>query len=68
MDDRDSTAGLCAQCTHCRPVHSARGSTFYRCERAESDPAFVRYPRLPVIRCAGFVRTGSPAVTLASTR
>ena len=47
-------AGLCARCAHARPVTSARGSTFWRCARSEWDPRFPRYPRLPVLRCAGF--------------
>lgn len=49
-----SAVGLCAQCQQCRIVGSARGSTFYRCLRADVDPDFTRYPRLPVVRCAGY--------------
>jgi len=60
MDNRDSAVGLCAHCVHCRPVHSARGATFYRCHRAMSEPAFPRYPRLPVEQCAGFVPIDNP--------
>ncbi len=46
--------GLCATCRHARVVHSSRGSTFYLCQLAESDPRFDKYPRLPVPRCAGY--------------
>jgi molybdenum cofactor cytidylyltransferase len=46
--------GLCASCRHVHIVQSARGSTFYLCRLAESDPRFSRYPRLPVLRCAGY--------------
>jgi hypothetical protein len=46
--------GLCATCRHAHVVHSSRGSTFYRCQLAETDPRFSRYPRLPVLRCAGY--------------
>jgi len=49
-------AGLCATCAHARPVTSARGSTFWRCGLHERDPRFAKYPRLPVLRCEGFVR------------
>jgi hypothetical protein len=49
-----ATVGLCATCVHARTTTTARGSTFYRCGRAESDARFVRYPRLPVVRCVGF--------------
>jgi hypothetical protein len=47
-------AGLCATCRHCHRVHNARGSTFYRCLRADTDARFARYPRLPVHECPGF--------------
>jgi hypothetical protein len=46
--------GLCAKCAHVKVVSSARGSAFYLCERAKSDPRYAKYPRLPVLRCAGF--------------
>ncbi len=49
-----SAVGLCAQCEHCRIVGNARGSTFYRCARADVDPNFPRYPGLPVLRCTGY--------------
>lgn len=49
-------AGLCAACVHVRLVRSGRGSAFYLCRRSESDPRFARYPRLPVVQCAGFER------------
>jgi hypothetical protein len=45
--------GLCASCRHARIVHSSRGSMFYMCRLAETDPRFAKYPRLPVLRCAG---------------
>ena len=48
--------GLCAACLHARSQASARGSRFWRCARADRDPAYRRYPRLPVRECAGFER------------
>jgi len=53
-------AGLCATCRHARVQTAARGSVFWRCLRAETDPRFARYPRLPVHACAGYER-GMPA-------
>jgi hypothetical protein len=47
-------AGLCDGCRHQRLVPNSRGSVFSLCERSRSDPAYPRYPRLPVERCAGF--------------
>jgi hypothetical protein len=46
--------GLCGRCRYARVVQSRRGSTFYLCGRARTDPRFPRYPVLPVLRCAGF--------------
>ena len=48
--------GLCADCRHARVQHTARGSEFWRCLRAETDAAYPRYPALPVRECAGFER------------
>ena len=45
--------GLCATCTHLRLLASPR-SVFVRCGLAATDPAFPRYPPLPVRRCAGY--------------
>jgi hypothetical protein len=47
-------AGLCDSCRHQRLVRNTRGSQFSLCERSKHDPAYPRYPRLPVVRCAGF--------------
>lgn len=47
-------AGLCGTCRHAHRVVSDRGSCFLLCGRAAEDPRFARYPRLPVLRCAGF--------------
>jgi hypothetical protein len=47
-------AGLCADCRHARRVESARGSRFFLCGRAVSDPSFLKYPRLPVLACRGY--------------
>ena len=37
-----------------RRVESDRGSTFYRCALADTDPRFTKYPRLPVLQCDGY--------------
>jgi len=46
--------GLCADCRHARRIDSRRGSSFLLCGRAADDPRYVRYPRLPVLRCPGY--------------
>ncbi len=45
--------GLCAGCVHLRLLASPR-SVFVRCGLAATDPAYPRYPPLPVVSCAGF--------------
>jgi hypothetical protein len=53
-------AGLCATCAHVEIVRSDRGSVFYLCKLSASDPRFPKYPRLPVLTCAGYEeRSGS---------
>ncbi|TML26791.1 MAG: hypothetical protein E6G30_07890 [Actinobacteria bacterium] len=47
-------AGLCDTCRHQRVVRNTRGSEFSLCERSRTDPAYPRYPRVPVVRCAGY--------------
>jgi hypothetical protein len=44
--------GLCATCAHLRLL--AARSVFVFCGLSETDPAFPRYPPLPVRRCAGY--------------
>lgn len=46
--------GLCTACRYAREVVSTRGSRFVLCERSQTDPAYPRYPRLPVVVCAGY--------------
>jgi hypothetical protein len=48
------TAGLCDRCRHQRIVQNTRGSSFSLCELSRTNPAFPRYPRLPVESCEGF--------------
>ena len=53
MGMRRQAAGLCDSCVHQRVVRNTRGSSFSLCERSRTDPAYPRYPRLPVRDCAG---------------
>jgi GNAT superfamily N-acetyltransferase len=52
--DEARAAGLCASCHHVERIVSARGSTFYLCQRSRTDARFPKYPRLPVRACAGY--------------
>jgi hypothetical protein len=49
-------AGLCDSCAHQQIVRNTRGSVFSLCRRSRSDPAYPRYPRVPVLSCPGFER------------
>jgi hypothetical protein len=51
--------GLCEGCGNSKKVASGRGSVFYLCRLSERDPRFARYPRLPVLTCAGYA-PGTP--------
>jgi len=53
MVGEDPAPGLCAECRHVRTIASARGSLFWLCLRADTDPSYARYPRLPVTACPG---------------
>ena len=52
--------GLCATCQHCRIVPGER-ATFYMCRRSAVDPAYPKYPRLPVVACPGYEPGGGAA-------
>jgi hypothetical protein len=54
-------AGLCETCLHQRVIRNTRGSSFSLCERAKADPTFPKYPRLPVVACAGYEAERSEA-------
>jgi hypothetical protein len=54
--DDSRRVGLCFDCLHAQRIQSDRGSTFFRCKLWESDANFPKYPRLPVLRCAGYCR------------
>lgn len=51
--------GLCLTCRHARRVETKR-SVFWRCALAGVDPRFDKYPRLPMLECAGY-ETEEPA-------
>ena len=67
--------GLCDSCRHQRLVANTRGSTFSLCERSRTDDRFPKYPRVPVLACAGHEPPDAPdpdparaAVTDAAAR
>jgi hypothetical protein len=57
-DTSSPRAGLCSGCAFQRLVGNTRGSRFSLCERSKIDPAFPKYPRLPVLACRGYEPRG----------
>ena len=61
-DETDAgKAGLCASCKHVQVNKSDRGAVFYFCRLSASDARFPKYPRLPVVVCAGYEKSEEPA-------
>ena len=54
----EADPGLCGSCAHSNVVTSSRGSDFFLCRLASSDPRFPRYPVLPVLSCRGYEPAG----------
>lgn len=46
--------GLCGTCLNVDFIRSDRGSVFLRCRLAVADSRFAKYPRLPMLDCAGW--------------
>jgi hypothetical protein len=47
--------GLCLDCIHAELVPHPRGAEPYRmCRRSKTDPAYPKYPPLPVRVCPGY--------------
>jgi len=61
VSSRPPVAGLCDSCRHQRLVPNTRGSVFSLCERSRQDPAYPRYPPVPVLSCPGFEPAPAPA-------
>ena len=59
--DEETQVGLCLHCRHARIVVSRAESRFYLCKRSRTDPAYPKYPRLPVLQCDGYEREGDSA-------
>lgn len=54
LTDIRATAGLCGDCRHAIVRPTNRGTIYLRCGLAAVDERFAKYPRLPVVRCAGY--------------
>jgi len=54
MQSRDPHAGICASCKFAQVIPSSKGSEFVLCNYSRINPAFPKYPTLPVRQCPGF--------------
>jgi len=48
--------GLCHDCRYTKVIVSGKGSQFFLCLRSEIDSHYRKYPRLPMLQCAGYER------------
>ncbi len=48
------SSGLCETCRFHTIVATKRGREFHLCELSKSDSSYPKYPRLPVLHCAGY--------------
>ena len=61
MRKEEERVGLCLNCLHGRRVVSAKASEFWRCAKADTDPRFPKYARLPVLKCDGYEEDETPS-------
>jgi hypothetical protein len=47
--------GDCFGCSHSKTLKTKSGSAIFLCARAEKEPAYTRYPTLPLRGCPGRV-------------
>jgi hypothetical protein len=52
---------LCENCIHMKPIVSGKGAVFVQCRKHFEDASYPKYPRVPVLQCAGFSTTEPPA-------
>lgn len=53
--------GLCASCQYARIVNHPRGGEdYFRCGKHDEDPAYPKYPPLPVRYCTGYAKQDDP--------
>jgi hypothetical protein len=53
--DVRQSAGLCGGCRHAVLRPTRRDTVYLRCALAGTDARYAKYPRLPVIKCDGYL-------------
>jgi hypothetical protein len=51
---------LCETCFSMREGVTPRGSRFLLCQLSQTNPAYPKYPPLPVVRCDGYQEKVQP--------
>ena len=51
-----SHVGLCLDCVHAKRVEGKEDTFYFLCELSFANRTFPKYPRLPVLRCPGYVK------------
>lgn len=54
---RVAMKSLCETCLWVREIVTPKGSRFLLCQLSQTNPAYPKYPRQPVVRCEGFRST-----------
>lgn len=67
MQRAPDTLGLCARCRFLRVLISAKQSSFVFCLLSRQRPEYPKYPRLPVLTCAGFSRAPDAGPTTTTS-
>jgi hypothetical protein len=49
--------GLCSDCAHAKKLKTKIDATIYLCGRAAADSRFPKFPRLPIMACAGYEKS-----------
>jgi hypothetical protein len=51
-----SHVSLCLDCVHAKRVEGKEDTFYSLCELSFANRTFPKYPRLPVLRCPGYVK------------
>jgi len=58
---------LCETCASMREVVTPKGSRFLLCQLSKTEPAYLKYPPQPVVRCGGYQPKDKRAEELKKT-
>jgi hypothetical protein len=53
----DMQSQFCSTCRNAKIITSDHSSLFYRCQLSDENPHYSKYPRLPVLNYAGWIKS-----------